>query len=667
MLDGLAGIGKSTVARTVAQEADSGRSLGANFLFSRSEDDRKTAKLFFSTIAFQLSQYSQEIALCVGKALERKPDAGGKQLQDQLRDLIIQPLQSCEQGSKSTILIVIDALDECSEQDAERLLSLFLQEIRKVPNLKIFITTRPERHILNTLHRYKSHQLYRLHDIEDSVVEGDVRRYLSHGLSSQAVETALPELEPPPWTPSSSELNTLVNAAGKLFIIASTAIKYLLDDRRCNPKAQMRDLMQAITVNVDKTGVTPLYTLDGVYTQILSIAIHSNSSPDILFRFHSVIGTIILLQDPLPLRPLASLLQADINDVRGALIHLRSIIFLTGPEDTPRIYHKSFADFIIDAKRCSHDPRFHVSIGIQHAHIARNCFRVMEEQLRANICDLKFPEQYLDNDKIQRHPKDRISPELRYACLHWAAHLFSAEKDGDISALLERFSFTHLLHWLEVLSLIRHLEVGHMALDYAMRFTVGGFTRTVNKVSEHPHIQRASENSKHVEEILDDTYRLLSRFYGIIGSSALHVYHSALSFTPPGTRLYQTYSSRFPNRIIVRQGVERHWSPLMAALRGHSKTVYVLSFSPDGSRLASRSDDNTVRLWDGATGVSIATLEGHSGYVTPLSLSPDGSRLASGSDDETVRLWDGSTGVSIATLEGHSHPVTSLSFSPDGS
>ena len=92
MLDGLAGIGKSTVARTVAQEADSGRSLGASFLFSRSEDDRKTAKLFFSTIAFQLSQYSQEIALCIGKALKRKPDAGGKQLQDQLRDLIIQPL-----------------------------------------------------------------------------------------------------------------------------------------------------------------------------------------------------------------------------------------------------------------------------------------------------------------------------------------------------------------------------------------------------------------------------------------------------------------------------------------------------------------------------------------------------------------------------------------------
>ena len=474
-LDGLAGIGKSTIARTVSQEMSRRGLLGASFLFSRGEDDRKSAKLFFGTIAYQLALYSQEIALRMGEALERKPDASGKQLQDQLRDLIIQPLQSCEQASKSTILIVIDALDECDEQDAERLLSLFLQEIRKVPNLKIFFTTRPERHIRNTLLRYKSHQLYRLHDIESSIVEGDIRMYLNHRLSSRAVEAALPELDPPPWTPSSSELNSLANAAGKLFIIASTAIKFLLDDRRCNPKAQMKDLMRAITV--DGNGVTPLNTLDGVYAQILSVAIPSNSSPDILSRFHSVIGTIVLLRDPLPLRPLALLLQINANDIKGALVHLQSIIFLTEPEDTPRIYHKSFPDFITDSKRCSHDPRFHVLIGIQHARIARNCFRVMDEQLRENICDLKFPEKYLDNHEIQHLMGDRISRELQYACLHWATHLLSSEKDDDLFSLLERFSSVHLLHWLEVLSLIGRLEVGYMALNYAMKFTVGSFTR----------------------------------------------------------------------------------------------------------------------------------------------------------------------------------------------
>ena len=218
--------------------------------------------------------------------------------------------------------------------------------------------------------------------------------------------------------------------------------------------------------------------LDGVYTQILSVAIPPDSSPDVLLRFHSVIGTIVLLQDLLSIWPLASLLQTDTNNVRGALIHLWSIIFLTGLEDTPQIYHKSFPDFITDEKHCLHDPWFHILIGIQHAHIAQNCFRVMDKQLRENICDLKYLERYFDNNKIQHLLSSRISRELHYTCLHWVAHLFNAKKDNNLSTLLERFSFMHLLHWLEVLSLIGCLEARYIVLDYAKRFTVSRFTQT---------------------------------------------------------------------------------------------------------------------------------------------------------------------------------------------
>ena len=101
----------------------------------------------------------------------------------------------------------------------------------------------------------------------------------------------------------------------------------------------------------------------------------------------------------------------------------------------------------------------------------------MDEQLRANICDLKFPEIYLDNEKIRHLVVGRISSELQYASLHWATHLCSAEKDSDLFALLEKFSFTHLLHWLEVLSLIGHLEVAYTALDHSKKFAVSGFTQ----------------------------------------------------------------------------------------------------------------------------------------------------------------------------------------------
>jgi WD40 repeat protein len=90
-------------------------------------------------------------------------------------------------------------------------------------------------------------------------------------------------------------------------------------------------------------------------------------------------------------------------------------------------------------------------------------------------------------------------------------------------------------------------------------------------------------------------------------------------------------------------------------------------FSPDGSRVASGSGDNTVRVWDVQTGQCQHTLEGHSARVTSAVFSPDGSRVASGSWDHTVRAWDVQTGQCQHTLEGHSGGVTSAVFSPDGS
>ena len=102
----------------------------------------------------------------------------------------------------------------------------------------------------------------------------------------------------------------------------------------------------------------------------------------------------------------------------------------------------------------------------------------MGEQLHTNICDLKFPNNYLDNDEIQHLMDGQIFSELQYTCLHWATHLFGADKDHKLSGLLEQFSFMHFLHWLEILSLIGQLEAGYIALGYTMRFTVCGFTCT---------------------------------------------------------------------------------------------------------------------------------------------------------------------------------------------
>ena len=75
-------------------------------------------------------------------------------------------------------------------------------------------------------------------------------------------------------------------------------------------------------------------------------------------------------------------------------------------------------------------------------------------------------------------------------------------------------------------------------------------------------------------------------------------------------------------------------------MKGHTKGILSVAFSPDGKRLASGSIDGKVKVWDALSGQETLTLKGHSDGVNSVAFSPDGKRLASGSADQTVKLWD---------------------------
>ena len=102
----------------------------------------------------------------------------------------------------------------------------------------------------------------------------------------------------------------------------------------------------------------------------------------------------------------------------------------------------------------------------------------------------------------------------------------------------------------------------------------------------------------------------------------------------------------------------------LKALNGHTNWVNSVSFSLDG-QLASGSNDNTIRVWDVNSGKALKILKGHTSWVQSVSWSRKGL-LASGSNDETVRVWDVSSGRTLKTLKGHTWYVDSVSFSPDG-
>jgi WD40 repeat protein len=77
-----------------------------------------------------------------------------------------------------------------------------------------------------------------------------------------------------------------------------------------------------------------------------------------------------------------------------------------------------------------------------------------------------------------------------------------------------------------------------------------------------------------------------------------------------------------------------------------------VAFSPDGKTIASGSTDNTIKLWDVASGKQLKTLNGHSSSVLSVAFSSDGKTIASGSDDNTIKLWDVASGKQLNTLRG---------------
>ena len=151
---------------------------------------------------------------------------------------------------------------------------------------------------------------------------------------------------------------------------------------------------------------------------------------------------------------------------------------------------------------------------------------------------------------------------------------------------------------------------------------------------------------------------------------------ASVAFSPDG-KILASGGGTFDNTVKLWD-VETNTNT--ATLEGHTDGVSSVAFSPDGKMLASgvgdaffpeffpESSDNRVKLWDVASGEPIATLGGHTGEVWSVTFSPDGTMLASagGTFDNTVKLWDVETNTNIATLEGHTDVVSSVAFLSDG-
>ncbi|KAM6496259.1 hypothetical protein JOM56_008965 [Amanita muscaria] len=639
VLSGLAGIGKSTIAYTFASRADKLGIIGASFFFSRDESDRKTAKKFFTTIAYQLCLYDKAFAKAIGDALlnGRGSAAITKGLNEQLEALILEPLRDVVKSRVQPTVIVIDALDECDDRDATTVLASLERLVQTFPSFKVLLTTRPQPHLD---HRLRNHDVFYLQNIEDKVINNDIRLYLKSSLSRDNVADCLPDLIDE-WSADDEKVEYLVTAAGKLFIVASTAVRLILDTTAHNPASQMQLLMVDSKLRFND--------LESFYVVILQRALPAKCSIKIAERFKTIIGAILFIQEPLPVTALQHFtLTYSLDDIVAVLKDLKSVI--TDEHTIPRIYHKSFSDFLTET--CHKHFDIHIISESQHKSLANCCFRILNKHLKRNILNLAGPGRFMDNTAgLERQGisddrfRERISLELDYACSYWAIHLQGASIDNfdtghqELVQELSIFANDHLLHWIEAMSWICKLDLACRAL------------RDVHV------LLNSKSTSGELREMFSDALRFISKFYLVIQRSALHTYYSALSFTPTETLLYKRYQKETIGNIYQVAGVPKKWGDVIAH-PNHEEVDQVL-FSQDSSMFASLSGRHT-KFWDAVTGAPMGTI------VDKVSAITDDFSTAASYNDSTITLHDVNSCTSLATLSVAPASIVKLAISPDG-
>ena len=430
-LHGLAGVGKSTLATTMATHFRNRRCLGAFLFFDRAVTERNNPFAVIRTLAHQIGTFHPSAGKAIADAIDESPGICLSPLRDQFQKLLVDPLSSegAIISANVPIILVLDALDECgSAMEREVLLEVLTeQSVELPPAIRILITCRSD--INSQRHdAIQSQTNILFHELKITTEDNaeDISCYLRYRLDSIRRKT----WSPVDW-PGEDNIRKLITRASGLFVWASTAIKFI---DGYNPKGRLEIILKGENVSGAQNALDSLYA-----TALESLGFWDDV--DFVADFTVIVGLVLVARRPLSTTAIEMLLGLP-RRCDYTVLHLGCVL----QKPIVRLLHPSFAEFLLGRSRCGREVWF-FDPSVHNRQLAIHCLDHLAEKLHENMFNLTPSEDM----------RDETFPEgVTYACDFWIDHVCTI--GGNVEAIgdhLCNFLFRHLLHWFEAMSILR--------------------------------------------------------------------------------------------------------------------------------------------------------------------------------------------------------------------
>jgi hypothetical protein len=360
---GLAGVGKSAIMQTLADELAKSLHLGASVFISR-PSGRISSRQLFLTVGYQLAEHIKDYCTYIAEKLARNPGLVDKGMEEQFRIFIVEPFGARKIGaSAKPWAVLLDGLDELDEHELQteiiRLVANFVLEYPDAP-LRWAIASRPEPHIVD---RFDGEDIVRACWKMDVPVDPeDVEYFLRDNL--EGIRKEFPRTAPKEW-PSEAQIWELVQRASGHFMFAKAVIRFIENPRYADPVTRLNQILSALSGPAATSHTHPLAPLDALYASILSMIPH-----DVWPTTKRVLGALLFhdryweIGRHNTLGGISIVLGLDLNIVYAVVNGCYSFVELPDPEDAymapTHFYHASFGDYLLDPARSQN---FCISMG----------------------------------------------------------------------------------------------------------------------------------------------------------------------------------------------------------------------------------------------------------------------------------------------------------------